>query len=601
MDQDKTRMAFADGGVPIDPVSGNEVPPGSLPEEVRDDIKVGVSEGEYIVPADVLRYYGMKFFEDLRAEAKVALGGMEQDGRMGGEPMGGSPMAEAPMEAEDDLPFSTEELQSTDDVEMNKGGYMRGYAEAGLVTDPAAVAAENPDTQIQMDSMFGNMGSVNTGIEYLIYYGPNGEQITIQTFNGQPMSPIPPGYTRAPTAVAPITPVVTAPVTGNAVAQAQAPAPAIATNNNNDNDKPDPVKPETPEEKFQRLTDKFGGLDFSKSDAEINNKLDEQALKFSAALGLGVDKGGKVDTTNSIAKTWAAKIGIKEGSVGSDIVSSGVDAAGNAISSALGLVIPLFSAGKAIATTAQKLDNAGSLIAVLDTKLKRGQMSQQQFDAAKKEIANTFTNKDLENPRDASLLDSLLGAHGLGWGQGKQNIRNVSFLEANVGKFQVNAQGVPALTKITSTAPDNQAIVNKAQNTTPEQDAYKVATQNIVNRTGKQVIIGSVTPGGQVSEPGWTWVKNPGTNAITRTYTGTAAAGNPADAGAGVISGGNQGGDNSRKENRDFGQGQVTSGLGTSGNAPKPRPSPKPKKESIAEKVKRGGGFAKGGLMTKKK
>jgi hypothetical protein len=52
-----------------------------LPEEVRDDIKVGVSEGEYIVPADVLRYYGMKFFEDLRAEAKVALGGMEQDGR----------------------------------------------------------------------------------------------------------------------------------------------------------------------------------------------------------------------------------------------------------------------------------------------------------------------------------------------------------------------------------------------------------------------------------------------------------------------------------------------------------------------------------------
>jgi hypothetical protein len=154
-------------------------------------------------------------------------------------------------------------------------------------------------------------------------------------------------------------------------------------------------------------------------------------------------------------------------------------------------------------------------------------MSQQQFDAAKKEIANTFTNKDLENPRDASLLDSLLGAHGLGWGQGKQNIRNVSFLEANVGKFQVNAQGVPTLTKTTPTATTNQAIVNRVQNTTPEQDAYKVATQNIVNRTGKQVIIGSVTPGGQVSEPGWTWVKNPGTNAITRTYTGTKAVGNP--------------------------------------------------------------------------
>ena len=102
MDQDKTRMAFAYGGIPIDPVSGNEVPPGSLPEEVRDDIPAQLSEGEYIVPADVLRYFGMKFFEDLRAEAKAALGGMEQDGRMGGEPM-----MEEPMGAEDDLPFST--------------------------------------------------------------------------------------------------------------------------------------------------------------------------------------------------------------------------------------------------------------------------------------------------------------------------------------------------------------------------------------------------------------------------------------------------------------------------------------------------------------
>jgi hypothetical protein len=181
----QTRMAFADGGVPIDPVSGNEVPPGSLPEEVRDDIKVGVSAGEYIVPADVLRYYGMKFFEDLRAEAKVALGSMEQDGRMGGDPIG------KPMEAEDDLPFLTGELQSKD-VPMNKGGYMRGYAEAGLVTDYSAGT--------QMENLFGD----TSGIGYRTYYGPNGATISIQTFNGVPMTPIPAGYTlTAPVAVAP--------------------------------------------------------------------------------------------------------------------------------------------------------------------------------------------------------------------------------------------------------------------------------------------------------------------------------------------------------------------------------------------------------------
>ena len=187
MDQDKTRMAFADGGIPIDPVSGNEVPPGSLPEEVRDDIPAQLSEGEYIVPADVLRYFGMKFFEDLRAEAKAALGGMEQDGRMGGEPM-----MEEPMGAEDDLPFLTEELLATDD--MNEGGYMRGYAKGGITT-PDQAAAAYPNTQ--MADIFG-IGGNTGGIQYVTYYGPNGDAVTIQTFNGIPMSPVPSGYTTTP-------------------------------------------------------------------------------------------------------------------------------------------------------------------------------------------------------------------------------------------------------------------------------------------------------------------------------------------------------------------------------------------------------------------
>jgi len=217
----QTRMAFADGGLPVDPVSGNEVPPGSLPEEVRDDIKVGVSEGEYIVPADVLRYYGMKFFEDLRAEAKVALGGMEQEGRMGGEPM-----MEAPMEEQDDLPFSTEELQATDD--MNEGGYMRGYAEGGYTT-PDAAAALYPESQ--MTNIFGEYGGSNTGgITYVTYYGPNGETEVIQTFNGNPMTPPTAGYTSTP-------PVATAPPSTAAGQVAAAPAPS------RDRDRPDTLEP----------------------------------------------------------------------------------------------------------------------------------------------------------------------------------------------------------------------------------------------------------------------------------------------------------------------------------------------------------------------
>ena len=76
-----------DDGMKVDPVSGNEIPPGSLAKEVRDDIPAQLSEGEYVVPADVVQYYGVKHFEDLRDKAKGALQQMERDGRIGGEPV----------------------------------------------------------------------------------------------------------------------------------------------------------------------------------------------------------------------------------------------------------------------------------------------------------------------------------------------------------------------------------------------------------------------------------------------------------------------------------------------------------------------------------
>lgn len=97
-----------DNNVDVDPVSGNPVPLGSSPEEVRDDIPAQLSEGEYVVPADVVRYYGVKFFEDLRADAKFGYQDMQENGRIGGEPIG--------MEmGQDELPFDVAELQVTED------------------------------------------------------------------------------------------------------------------------------------------------------------------------------------------------------------------------------------------------------------------------------------------------------------------------------------------------------------------------------------------------------------------------------------------------------------------------------------------------------
>jgi len=66
----------------IEEESGNEIPAGSKPEEVADDIPAMLSEGEYVVPADVVRYHGLKTFEEMRCEAKMGLGLMAEDGRI---------------------------------------------------------------------------------------------------------------------------------------------------------------------------------------------------------------------------------------------------------------------------------------------------------------------------------------------------------------------------------------------------------------------------------------------------------------------------------------------------------------------------------------
>ena len=124
---DQMKMAFmdeggiADDGMDVDPVSGNEVPPGSLAEEVRDDIPAQLSEGEYVVPADVVRYYGVKFFEDLRDQAKMGLADMEANGRIGGEPVpAGGPI--------NDSELSPQEMQAIQEMmgaNMNEGGQVQ--------------------------------------------------------------------------------------------------------------------------------------------------------------------------------------------------------------------------------------------------------------------------------------------------------------------------------------------------------------------------------------------------------------------------------------------------------------------------------------------
>ena len=194
MAKDQTEMAFMENAdETVDPVSGNDVPPGSLPEEVRDDIDAKLSEGEYVVPADVVRYYGVKFFENLRTKAKQGLQQMDEDGRIGGEPT-----------LEMSLPFDISELEVEDDdgMRMAVGGLVAEYAVGGYTGvgssfggyggytgykpyDPT-VQPVTTTTPTPVATTTAAPTTVATGPKIETYYRPDGTPVPITFINGKP-------------------------------------------------------------------------------------------------------------------------------------------------------------------------------------------------------------------------------------------------------------------------------------------------------------------------------------------------------------------------------------------------------------------------------
>tara|TARA_R110002012_G_scaffold77370_2_gene196407 strand:- start:602 stop:2764 length:2163 start_codon:yes stop_codon:yes gene_type:complete len=120
-----------DEGGTVEPESGNEVPSGSLQKEVADDIPIMISEGEFVFPADVVRYIGLNTLMKMRQDAKQGLKMMEKMGQMGN-----------PEEAEipDDMPFGMADLiviGSDDDEEEEKDDSdVKEMQTGGLLDDP---------------------------------------------------------------------------------------------------------------------------------------------------------------------------------------------------------------------------------------------------------------------------------------------------------------------------------------------------------------------------------------------------------------------------------------------------------------------------------
>ena len=242
MPVEKQMDMFDDGGLmdeggTVDEQSGNDVPPGSLKEEVRDDIPAQLSEGEFVFPADVVRYIGLEKLMQMRQEAKAGLARMEDMGQMGN-----SEEAVLP----DDIPFTLDDIEMDDDtMEFQTGGLVPNqfgvYQQASQfgpqfginppptyqpptapvtqpvqqplqtgftpVTTPAAPTTDGtvPSFEQLMPTTTGRYDELK---EYI--NKETGQTMTIPFVDGKPIYPIPEGFTEVETdvveEVAPTTP-----------------------------------------------------------------------------------------------------------------------------------------------------------------------------------------------------------------------------------------------------------------------------------------------------------------------------------------------------------------------------------------------------------
>ena len=167
---------FLDDGASVDPISGNEVPTGSLQEEVRDDIPAQLSEGEFVFPADVVRFIGLSQLMKMRDKAKTGLVDMESEGQIGGSP---APQA-MPMEM--DMGSMQEEPMDIDamiDGMEGEGGDSLGFAAGGVATYASLMGHE--------------FGSVPT-TKNAVYINAAGNKVFIPIVEGEPAYAPPEGY-----------------------------------------------------------------------------------------------------------------------------------------------------------------------------------------------------------------------------------------------------------------------------------------------------------------------------------------------------------------------------------------------------------------------
>lgn len=111
-----------------------EVPPGATANGVRDDVDIKISEGEIVIPEDVARWHGLKWFMDAREEAKAGLARMAQEGLIK-RPEGTI--------ASSEMPAAPGLMSPEYDMGMAEGGVADGGDKDSTSGDPGNVSTEN--------------------------------------------------------------------------------------------------------------------------------------------------------------------------------------------------------------------------------------------------------------------------------------------------------------------------------------------------------------------------------------------------------------------------------------------------------------------------
>jgi hypothetical protein len=159
-------------------VNGTEVPAGSLREEVSDDVPAMLSEGEFVVPADVVRYVGLEKLMKMRDQAKAGLERMEDMGQMGNA---------------EEVVNPDQQFAQVDDIAFEND------------IDSIMGEVDREGASMQTDRMFAAAGGFVTGtdlskavqnpaVDVRYYKHDDGRIMYITHINDKPMTAVPEGF-----------------------------------------------------------------------------------------------------------------------------------------------------------------------------------------------------------------------------------------------------------------------------------------------------------------------------------------------------------------------------------------------------------------------